>query len=68
MIVSVTRKLQAFSHLPGYEGLRFMAYRALLTPDQVRAYGLPSSPLNAGRSVEPPGRRLTASSRPRSIP
>ncbi len=53
MIVSVTRKLQAFSYLPDYEGLSFMTYRALLTPDQVRAYGLPSSPLNAGEKRGP---------------
>jgi hypothetical protein len=46
MILSVTRKLQAFQHLPGLESLRFMTYRALLTPDQVRTYGLPSSPLS----------------------
>ena len=28
------------------EGLQFMTYRALLTPDQVRAYDLPESPLS----------------------
>lgn len=38
MILSVTRKLQAFQHLPGLEGLQFMTYRVLLTPDQVRTY------------------------------
>ena len=30
MIVSVTRKLQAFAHLAGYEGLQFITHRALL--------------------------------------
>lgn len=53
MILSVTRKLQAFQRFPGLESLQFVAYRVLLTPDQVRAYGLPSSPLNSGEKRGP---------------
>ena len=36
--IVVVGKLQAFQHLPGLEGLQFMTYRVLLTPDQVRTY------------------------------
>jgi hypothetical protein len=46
MILSVTRKLQGFAHLPDYKALQFMPYRALLTPDQVRTYDLPESLLS----------------------
>jgi hypothetical protein len=46
MIVSVTRKLQAFARLAGYEGLQFITHRALLTPDQVRSYDLLPQPLS----------------------
>ncbi len=44
MPVSIARKLQAFKALR-FDGLDFMVLRAALTPDQVGAYGLPSSPL-----------------------
>ena len=43
MPISVSRKLQAFSELLGPFG--FEVHRAALTPDQVRAWGLPSTPL-----------------------
>lgn len=44
MPISVARKLQAFttSHFPELE---FQVHRVALTPDQVREYGLPSTPL-----------------------
>ena len=46
MILSVSRKLQAFRLLlPGMP--HFEAHRVALTPDQVREYGLPSTPLKA---------------------
>jgi hypothetical protein len=47
MPVSIGRKLQAFkaSHYPD---LKFEMRRVALTPDHVRAYGLPSTPLKAG--------------------
>jgi hypothetical protein len=43
MPVSVGRKLQAFRELLG--GFEFELHRVALTPDQVREYGLPSTPL-----------------------
>jgi hypothetical protein len=44
MPISIARKLQAFKALR-FDGLDFMVLRAALTPAQVRAHGLPSSPL-----------------------
>lgn len=44
MPISVCRKLQAFKALKFGE-LDFEVYRVALTPDQVREYGLPSTPL-----------------------
>lgn len=44
MPVSVSRKLQAFRALEFHE-LEFEVHRVALTPDQVREYGLPSTPL-----------------------
>ena len=44
MPISIGRKLQAFQTLL-YPELEFAVYRVALTPDQVRAYGLPSTPL-----------------------
>jgi hypothetical protein len=46
MILSVTRKLQAFAHLADYPGLQFIAPRAPLTPDRVRSYELLPQPLS----------------------
>ena len=43
MPISLSRKLQAFQAL-GYD-FEFRVYRVALTPDQVREYGLPSTPL-----------------------
>jgi hypothetical protein len=43
MPVSVGRKLQAFRELLG--GFEFELHRVALSPDQVREYGLPSTPL-----------------------
>lgn len=43
MPISIARKLQAFKAL-GY-GFDFQVHRVALTPSQVRAYGLPSTPL-----------------------
>ena len=43
MAISVSRKLQAFAALLG--DFDFTVYRVALTPDQVKAYGLPSTPL-----------------------
>jgi hypothetical protein len=43
MPISVGRKLQAFRELAG--GFDFELHRVALTPDQVREYGLPSTPL-----------------------
>ena len=43
MPISVGRKLQAFRELLG--GFDFELHRVALTPDQVREYGLPSTPL-----------------------
>jgi hypothetical protein len=44
MPVSIARKLQAFRE-GWFADLRFLVLRAALTPDQVREYGLPSTPL-----------------------
>lgn len=44
MPISVARKLQAFKVLL-FPDLEFAVYRVALTPDQVREYGLPSTPL-----------------------
>lgn len=44
MPISVARKLQAFKELT-YGDLEFEVHRVALTPDQVREYGLPSTPL-----------------------
>jgi hypothetical protein len=44
MPISTARKLQAFRALK-FDNLEFEVYRVALTPDQVRAHGLPSSPL-----------------------
>jgi hypothetical protein len=46
MPVSVARKLQAFKVF-AFPDLQFEVHRVALTPDQVREYGLPSSPLKA---------------------
>ena len=46
MPISVARKLQAFAVLFGE--LDFRVDRVALTPDQVRQYGLPSTPLKPG--------------------
>lgn len=43
MAISVGRKLQAFSDQRG--PFEFVEHRVALTPEQVRAYGLPSTPL-----------------------
>ena len=44
MPISVGRKLQAFK-VSLFPGLDFQVHRVALTPDQVREYGLPSTPL-----------------------
>ena len=44
MSISVARKLQAFRVLL-FPDLEFQVHRVALTPDQVREYGLPSTPL-----------------------
>lgn len=44
MPISIGRKLQAF-WASLYPGLEFEVHRVALTPDQVREYGLPSTPL-----------------------
>ena len=44
MPISVGRKLQAFK-VQLFPGLEFAVYRVALTPDQVREYDLPSTPL-----------------------
>ena len=44
MPISISRKLQAFQAL-AFPELEFEVYRVALTPDQVREYGLPSTPL-----------------------
>jgi hypothetical protein len=46
MAVEVARKLQAFKVLE-FSDLDFEVHRVALTPDQVREYGLPSTPLKA---------------------
>ncbi len=46
MPISIARKLQAFQALE-FPGLEFEVHRVALTPDQVREYGLPSTPLKA---------------------
>jgi hypothetical protein len=44
MAISIARKLQAFKALL-FPDLEFQVRRVALTPEQVRAYGLPSTPL-----------------------
>jgi len=44
MPISISRKLQALKVLK-FPGLEFQVRRVALTPDQVREYGLPSTPL-----------------------
>jgi hypothetical protein len=44
MPISLSRKLQAFQ-ASVFLGLEFQVHRVALSPDQVKAYGLPSSPL-----------------------
>lgn len=44
MSISIARKLQAFRVLL-FPDLEFQVHRVALTPDQVREYGLPSTPL-----------------------
>ena len=44
MAISVSRKLQAFKDLE-FGDLELKVYRVALVPDQVREYGLPSTPL-----------------------
>lgn len=44
MPISIGRKLQAFKALE-FPDLRFQVHRVALSPDQVREYGLPSTPL-----------------------
>jgi len=46
MSISIARKLQAFEALH-FPGLSFRVYRVGLVPEQVRQYGLPSTPLKA---------------------
>ncbi len=46
MLVSVGQKLRAFGDAH-YPDLEFEVHRVALTPDQVREYGLPSTPLKA---------------------
>jgi hypothetical protein len=46
MPISIGRKLQGFRALE-FPELTFQVYRVALTPDQVRSYGLPSTPLKA---------------------
>lgn len=46
MPISVAHKLQAFQVLD-FDDLDFRVYRVALTPDQVRQYGLPSTPMSA---------------------
>lgn len=46
MPISIARKLQAFQALE-FPELEFQVVRVGLTPDHVRAYGLPSTPLKA---------------------
>jgi hypothetical protein len=46
MAIEVGRKLQAFKVLE-FPNLDFEVHRVALTPDQVREYGLPSTPLKA---------------------
>lgn len=46
MPLSIARKLQAFKALK-FDGLDFEVHRVALTPDQVREYQLPSTPLKA---------------------
>ena len=49
MPISVSRKLQAFAVLLGGK-LEFETHRVGLTPDQVRKWGLPDSPLKDGEN------------------
>jgi hypothetical protein len=49
MPISVSRKLQAFKVF-AFPELQFEVHRVALMPDQVREYGLPSSPLKATES------------------
>lgn len=46
MPISVGRKLQALETAE-FPGLEFQVHRVALTPDQVKAYGLPSAPLKS---------------------
>jgi hypothetical protein len=46
MPISIARKLQALRAMK-FPGLEVQVHRVALTPDQVRAYGLPSTPLKA---------------------
>jgi hypothetical protein len=59
MPISVARKLQALKTLE-FPGLNFEVHRAALTPDQVREYGLPDSPIKEG---EKRGKDWTAAMR-----
>ena len=63
MPVAVARKLQAFEARE-FPGLQAEVYRVALTPDQVRQYGLPSTPLKdterrRGKWLEDMGVRQT---------
>lgn len=53
MPVSVARKLQAFRTVL-FPKLQFKVKRVALTPDQVRLYGLPSTPLKNGEARADP--------------
>jgi hypothetical protein len=55
MGISVGRKLQAFKALH-FDGLEFEVRRVALTPDQVREYGLPSTPLKVTEKRSDPWR------------
>ena len=57
MGISVARKLQAFSELIG--PFDFVVHRVALTPDQVREYGLPSTPLKPTEKRADKWRRAT---------
>ena len=50
MPISIGRKLQAFQALE-FPELDFQVHRVALTPDHVREYGLPSTPLKDDRAA-----------------
>jgi hypothetical protein len=50
MSIEVSRKLQAFA-AQQFPGLAYRVYSVALTPDQVREYELPESPIEKGRDT-----------------